>query len=673
MLCNGSLLLACLLSFASQHVHAARPRELRQQHAPNILLPPGTPDTAGNSQASPDLRERVFKLRHIYHHGLQKYPNLHRYVDVEPNAKLHVRTLDGEVEDAPTHLRARAAWLNIQRMEDRNKSAIDDLLKHSEYFGRAAELPADAWTVDEIEGPNVTDKSTVLTFAKMAANAYVHSRLDGEWQPVKGGFNYTDDFGWESDGLRGHIFADETNATVVIGLKGTSTWLDDLPCLMLFWCASKTNNIQGTSPAVFDGADTTGNDKLNDNLFGSCCCGQGGQYLWKQVCDCMTSTYTCNSTCLVKSLREKSHYYWAVRDLYHNVTERYPNSSVWLSGHSLGGVVSSMLGLTYGLPTMTFEAFPDAMAAQRLGLPTPPGYKIGSHQARVKTGVYHYGHTADPIFMGTCNGASAFCTLAGYAFQGVCHTGQTCIYDTVGDLGWRVGIGTHKIVNVIKDVLEKYDTVPACEEDTECVDCYNWKFYESNGTETTTSSKTSSTATRTRTETCKTPGWWGCLDETTTTVTSTTSTLSTSTSTCKTPGWFGCKDPVTTTDTNTITTTSAKPGHTITTITTTSTSTSTCKTPGWFGCDDPTSTTSATPKSSSSLPSATSTTTADDCTSREWFGLICVDPSPTTNSASRPTSSHLPTTRRKHCARRHWYGTCKEWRFEDLFDPKWDL
>ncbi|KAK0825089.1 putative lipase atg15 [Friedmanniomyces endolithicus] len=100
------------------------------------------------------------------------------------------------------------------------------------------------------------------------------------------------------------------------------------------------------------------------------------------------------------------------------------------------------------------------MAASHLGLPTPPGYKIGSHQSRVSTGIYHVGHTADPIYMGTCNAASSFCTLAGYAFQGVCHTGQTCIYDTVGDLGWRVGIGTHKIVNVISDVIEKYDTVP---------------------------------------------------------------------------------------------------------------------------------------------------------------------------------------------------------------------
>jgi lipase ATG15 len=408
--------------------------------------------------------------------------------------------------------------------------------------------------------------------------------------------------------------------------------------------------IVGTSPAVFDGADTTGNDKLNDNLFGSCCCAQGGPYLWKQVCDCMTSTYACNSTCLVKALREKGHYYRSVRELYHNVTERYPDvEDVWLSGHSLGGVVSSLLGLTYGLPTLTFEAFPDALAASRLGLPVPPGYKIGSHQSRgAGVGIYHFGHTADPIFMGTCNSASSFCTIAGYAFQGACHTGQTCVYDTVNDLGWRVGIGTHKINNVIKDVLEKYDAVPGCVEDIECVDCYSWKFYKSNSSDPTTStsaSSSSSSTSRTRTETCKTPGWWGCLDETTTSgPTTSTSTSSTSTSTCKTPGWFGCKDPTTTTTTTSSSSTSsttAAPVPTITTPSTQPTSTTTCKTPGWFGCNDPTTT-----ATTSAAPAKTAASTT---------------PAPT----AQPSASHLPTARRKgRCLSRNWYGVCKE--YEDF-------
>ncbi|KAK1066530.1 putative lipase atg15 [Friedmanniomyces endolithicus] len=634
---TASLLLTCLLALAGLSDAARTPQQRKADRNPYLILPPSATGGYEDGRPSRDLGERSFTLRHIYHHGAQQYPRLHRYLDISSPDRLRVTSDYGETYDeAPAALRAQAVTTNIQRLKKRRPADIDALLEHAVTHGMAASLPLSAWTVDEAAGPNITDKKTVLTFAKMASNAYVQDHTAADWQDVKGGFNYTDDFGWQREGLRGHIFADEKNSTVVIGLKGTS-------------------------PAVFDGADTTGNDKLNDNLFGSCCCGQGGQYLWKQVCDCMTSTYTCNSTCLVKSLHEKSHYYWAVRDLYHNVTERYPNSDVWLAGHSLGGVVSGLLGLTYGLPTLTFEAFPDAMAASRLGLPTPPGYKIGSHQSRVSTGIYHVGHTADPIYMGTCNAASSFCTLAGYAFQGVCHTGQTCIYDTVGDLGWRVGIGTHKIVNVISDVIEKYDTVPACETDVDCQDCVLWKYYESNGTDPTTSTSSSSLSTRTRTETCKTPGWWGCLDESTTTAsttttTSTSSSSSSSTSTCQTPGWFGCKDPTTTMTTTSsssstiVTTPRAAPVPTITTTSSqpTATTITTCLQPGWFGCKDLSTSTLASPSSTRAMTT----------------------PAPTEGIPASP--SPTPRARRKVCVSRHWYGHCKEWLFEG-WDVKTDL
>ena len=625
MIAIGNLALGCLLAIAglSGHADGSTPKEQRRGWTdPYIISPPGSRPDSNEAPPPKDLGKLDFTLRHIYHHGTHQHPNIHRYIDIPKNAQLEVTGNDGATKGTPAKsLSARVMSTDIQRMADRRSSTIDRLLDYAGLHGEAVSLPASAWTVDEIPGPNHTDKLTVLTFAKMAGNAYVTEPWTGEWQDVRGGFNYTEDFGWEKDGLRGHIFADETNGTVVIGLKGTSM-------------------------AVFDGAETTGNDKLNDNLFGSCCCGQGGHFTWKQVCDCMTSAYTCNSTCLVKSLREKSHYYWAAKDLYQNVTERYPKSDVWMSGHSLGGVVGTLLGLTFGFPVMTFEAFPDALAAQRLGLPVPPGYRIGAHQSRPEVAIHHYGHTADPVFMGSCNAASSLCSIAGYAFEGYCHTGSKCIYDTVGDLGWRVGVGTHRITSVIKDVLEKYDDVPVCVEDTECVDCYNWKFFESNGTEiTTTSSATStSSSTRTRTETCKTPGWWGCLDETTTTSgsISTTSSSSSSTSTCETPGWFGCKDITTITSSSVTSTSSAAPAPTITTTSSYATSSNTCETPGWFGCNDPTTTTSSTAKPS---PSASQTT-----------------PSATGSSisTSTPSSSNLPTTRRK-CISRHWYGTCKEW------------
>ena len=151
--------------------------------------------------------------------------------------------------------------------------------------------------------------------------------------------------------------------------------------------------------AVFDGAETTTNDKINDNLFFSCCCAQQGSFLWRQVCDCKTSTFTCNQTCLEVALRDENRYYRAALNLYSNTTELYPDSDVWLAGHSLGGSVSSFLGLTFGLPVVTFEAVPDALPAARLGLPVPPGSVLGAPQTRQYTGAYHFGHTADPVYM----------------------------------------------------------------------------------------------------------------------------------------------------------------------------------------------------------------------------------------------------------------------------------
>ncbi|KAL6702648.1 putative lipase atg15 [Coniothyrium glycines] len=571
------------------------------------ILPPPPPIAHG--------AEKDLSLRHIFHHGTYKYPQLHRRLDVPGHAQvwMHGEEHAAERQLVP-RLRVVSEPMSIQRLADRSRDTIDGILDWARTTGRAVHLAADDWTIDQIPGPNVTDRETVLSFARMASDAYILEPNTGEWEDVGGGFNYTEDFGWESDGLRGHIFADTENSTVVIGLKGTS-------------------------PAMFDGSETTTNDKINDNLFFSCCCGQGGQYLWRQVCDCQTAYNTCNSTCLVTALREKNRYYYAAQELYHNVTALYPKAEIWLAGHSLGGAVSSFLSLTFGHPTVTFEAVPEAMPASRLGLPVPPGHQIGSLQERKLTGGFHFGHTADPVYMGTCNQATSVCTIGGYAMQSVCHTGQKCVYDTVKDFGWRVGIGTHKIAEVIRDVIEKYDAPAKCEPYLNCTDCYTWEYFESNGTETTTTSykptSTSNTrSTRTRTETCKTPGWWGCLDETTTTehsrtTTRTTSTTS-STSTCKTPGWFSCLDKSTTKSTTSTSskahTTSPAPVPTATTTSISPTSTSSCKYPGWFGgCldgDEPPVKTHHTSRSSLA-PTATNTS----CTSEGFFGLICYDKS----------------------------------------------
>jgi lipase ATG15 len=466
--------------------------------------------------------DHEFTLRHVFYQGTYEYPELHRRLNVHTKDRPSTTEEQDDEELGVGPYSARSHSTHIERLSDRRIEALEPLMSAGRHHGRPHLLPPSAWNVDEVLGPNITDRETIINLALMTANAYNEVPGDGEWEDPGAPYNRSLGFGWEGDSLRGHVFADKTNSTIVIAIKGTS-------------------------PAVFDGADTTTNDKMNDNLFFGCCCGQGGQYLWRAVCDCRTATYTCNETCVTQALRGKHRYYQASIELYGNITEVYPNSNVWLTGHSLGGSVSSLLGLTFGLPVVAFEAPPEAMAASRLGLPSPPNAKPGRPQSRKNTGIWHFGHTADPMFMGTCNAATSACTLGGYALESQCHLGQRCVYDVVTDKGWRVSATRHSIRAVIRDVLRVYETVPACEpESEECVDCFNWKHFESNGSDSTTSTSTSTTTSYTRTETCKTPGWWGCLDEETTTSgkTTSTSTTTSTTVTCTHYGWFGgCESP----------------------------------------------------------------------------------------------------------------------------------
>ncbi|KAJ5790813.1 uncharacterized protein N7518_007824 [Penicillium psychrosexuale] len=553
------------------------------------------------AEGTPDIHE--FSLRHIFHRGTYEQPDFHARLDVKPDTRLRTISEDGHEEEyiaSDSTLLASSSPLTIQRLADRRLQVIQGHLAAARSSGFATALSPLEWVMDTLPGPNITDKQTVLTFAQMTANDYIEEPGTGEWHTINGKFNYSGSFGWQTDGLRGHIYSDKTNDTVVISLKGTS-------------------------PALFDGAGTTTNDKVNDNLFFSCCCGQGGSYLWRQSCDCQSATFTANLTCIVESMNDENRYYRAAIDLYSNVTEIYPDANIWMTGHSLGGAMTSLVGLTFGLPVVTFEAVPEALPAARLGLPSPPGYDPRFPQSRQFTGSYHFGHTADPIYMGTCNGINSICTWGGYAMESACHTGQMCTYDTVADKGWRVGLGTHKIENVISDVILKYDNVPSCIAEEECFDCELWKFFRSNGSDVTTTTTTTTTASPTRTSTCKTPGWWGCLDESTTaTTTTTTSPTSTATTTtCKTPGWFGCKDPTTT----------AIPSPTVTTTLPSVTATTSCHDPGWFGCRDGTSTVATT-----TATSASPTSSICDSLGKMWG---CRDEStntPAITSTPTPTS-----------------------------------
>ena len=190
------------------------------------------------------------------------------------------------------------------------------------------------------------------------------------------------------------------------------------------------------------------------------------------MCDCYEKTYTCNQECLEKELRRKDRYYEAALDIYKNVTKLYSpeTTEIWVTGHSLGGALASLLGRTYGLPAVAVEAPGEMLASKRLHLPSPPG--LPKHLENI----WHIGNTADPIYMGVCNGASSSCSLAGYAMETACHTGYQCVYDVVTDKGWRVNLLNHRIHTVIDEIILTYNETAKCVEQAPCRDCFNWRF-----------------------------------------------------------------------------------------------------------------------------------------------------------------------------------------------------
>ncbi|KAJ9609707.1 hypothetical protein H2200_006035 [Cladophialophora chaetospira] len=275
----------------------------------------------------------------------------------------------------------------------------------------------------------------------MTSDAYTFEPSPPDWLNSTIGFNRSGSFGWEGDGLRGHVFADKMNETVIVAFKGTSV--------------DPANHWKSK-------------DRLNDNLLFSCCCAtqRPDPYWYGRVCDCRTDSFQCNSTCLTQELTQEDRYYSTAVAIMRNVSTWYPGASLWTVGHSLGGSLASLMGITFNIPSVSIEAPPQKLAAERLGLTIPP-YSAD----------YHIGNTADPVYMGACNGYFSSCSVAGFAFESQCHTGKRCVYDTVQDKGWRLSITNHRINVVIPQVLEAYNSTPVCEADDECVDCYNWNFH----------------------------------------------------------------------------------------------------------------------------------------------------------------------------------------------------
>ncbi|KAJ3994052.1 alpha/beta-hydrolase [Lentinula boryana] len=301
------------------------------------------------------------------------------------------------------------------------------------------------WDIIYLDGPDVQDLQTLAQLARMSGNAYALGPTQKNWYELDRAWNVSFPFGYEDaeDGFRGHVFLSSDNSTIVLAIKGTT--------------------LQGP---------TSKKDKFNDNLLFSCCCA-------------------------------RVDFSWVFRqNLVNDLLALYPAANLWLVGHSLGGALASLLGSTFGLPAVAFESPGERLAALRLRLPIPtslPEQQLPPELDIIPERILlpslspttHIYHTADPIPQGTCTGPFSPCSQTGYALETHCHLGQSIVFDTVTELGWRVDLRKHPIREVV-GLMEMWEQeeevtnfgearrrqVPEAKEEVDCVDCFKWEFGE---------------------------------------------------------------------------------------------------------------------------------------------------------------------------------------------------
>lgn len=110
----------------------------------------------------------------------------------------------------------------MQRLRDRRPSTIDGMLKAKRIGGDNVQILDSAWITENTPGPNITDPATVLALAYMTYDAYYFNESSPDWEDIGGGYNRSLDVGWQSTGLRGHVFTNDDDSSVVLALKGTT-------------------------------------------------------------------------------------------------------------------------------------------------------------------------------------------------------------------------------------------------------------------------------------------------------------------------------------------------------------------------------------------------------------------------------------------------------------------
>lgn len=301
---------------------------------------------------------------------------------------------------------------------------------------------------------------TVYELAAMSHNVYY--KIDSEsWINVT--LDQVVDVSISNDTIKSYFFTNVEKNIGVISFKGTSLWNNINKNILQNECDDNDNEV--------DIESVSSNDKYNDNLFFSCCFYKQSPLFGK--CESCNVTYTgtnseevCCRNCYKNSLQLQLNYINIVKSIVRNVKTMidFDTSTIFFTGHSLGGILASVSSILYDKPAITFQSPGDLHYLDLAGM----------IKYKNKSQIYHFGHNGDPIYMGNCGKT---CSLLGYSIDTKCHSGYTCLYDAKTKLGYTESIFNHRIEYVIKNIITQWESdFPECIIDTSCVDCKNWIY-----------------------------------------------------------------------------------------------------------------------------------------------------------------------------------------------------
>jgi lipase ATG15 len=218
--------------------------------APTALRGYWHPDWCSHNQPPlkqpPSQGQDEFRLVSIHRVGLGKHRNqVYQVLDIPADSSIHsLSTLPNHRETytipsttrKSTHLTDRSRENTLNYISHARLSA--QALRDDNPLAPVVAPFSAAWTTEDVVAPNISDMNAILTLAKVASNAYIRIPDTEDWYDLGRKWNESTDFGWEENGLRGHVFANTDNSTIIMAMKGTS-------------------------PPFVGGSDTSTNDKVN--------------------------------------------------------------------------------------------------------------------------------------------------------------------------------------------------------------------------------------------------------------------------------------------------------------------------------------------------------------------------------------------------------------------------